>query len=182
MIDKASRWFRAHRTAALAGLLVIAAVLLGLVLAYRGTYKGGYAVPAAGEDKALSLPPPPIPTPAPRPVLAPPPATIAAPPQTASDDDGDADADDRDDDQRRIARAIDHAARKALRRGESVHWHKAGQEGFVMVSAPRDEADRTCRNVTATMLDEHGQTLSNAHLWCAPIDEQDDGDSWQPAT
>jgi cell division protein FtsN len=183
MIDRIAAWFQANRRAALAGLFVIAAVLFGLLLAYRGGYQAKYAVPAAGDDRALRLPPPPIPTPTPRVAVAPPPPA-AAPPAPAPDADADGDdedASDRQDDQRRIAKAIDHTVRKALRRGESVHWHKAGQEGFVMVSAPRDDGDRICRNVTATMLDAHGQTLSNAHLWCAPIDDQDDGDAWAPA-
>lgn len=179
MIDRARAWFEAHRMAALAGLFLVAAVLLGLVLAYRGDYRGKYAVPAAGDDKALSLPPPPIPTPAPRPVLAPPVAAAPAPAADPApgDEEADADSDDRQDDQRRIAKAIDHAVRKALRRGETVRWHKAGEEGVVMVSEARDDAERSCRNVTATILDDHGQTLSNAHLWCTPLDDED----WEPA-
>jgi hypothetical protein len=177
MIDTARAWFGAHRKLALAGLFLVAAVLLGLVLAYRGDYKGRYAVPTAGKDSALTMPPPPIPTPAPRPVLppAPQPAMAPAPAPTVEMSD---EMEDRAHDQRRIAKAIDHAVRKALHRGESVRWHKAGQEGFVMVSAPRDYPDRTCRNVTATMLDDHGETLSNAHLWCLFLDEEE----WRPAS
>jgi hypothetical protein len=179
MIETARLWFEAHRRPALAALFVVAAVLFGLVLAWRGEFKGRYAVPAAGADSALTLPPPPIPKLAPRPMMAPAPApapAVAAP--AIAEEPADAeDEEDAQDDQRRVAKAIDHAVRKALRRGESVHWHKAGQEGFVMVSEPREEPDRTCRNVTATMLNDHGQTLSNAHLWCAPIDDED---AWAP--
>jgi hypothetical protein len=178
MIETARLWFEAHRKPALAALFVAAAVLAGLILAWRGEYKGRYAVPTAGSDAAQRHAPPPIPTPAPRPAVTPPPAAPAlAPPPAAEAPVDDTAQEDADDDQRRIASAIDHAVRKALRRGESVRWHKAGQEGFIMVSEPRDGPDRTCRNVTATMLNDHGQTLSNAHLWCAPIDDEDE---WSP--
>jgi surface antigen len=184
MLDTARSWFGTHRKPALAALFVAAAVLLGLVLAWRGEFRGKYAVPTAGHDSALSLAPPPIATPTPRPAVASaarPAITAPAPPEaTDAADGGDDDArqstEDAQDDQRRIARAIDHAVHKALRRGETVRWHKAGQEGFVMVSEARDDPDRTCRNVTATVLDGHGQTLSNAHLWCTPIYDDD----WQP--
>jgi surface antigen len=76
-----------------------------------------------------------------------------------------------------MARAIEKAARKALDRGEPVRWHKAGERGYVVVSAPRDYPGRTCRNVSATINSDDGQTQSNSHLWCRPLD----GGDWVPA-
>ena len=164
----------------LAGLLV-AAVLIGLLAAWlsRGEFKGRYAIPEAGDDATpapIATPVPAKPAPiAPKIVApAPRPAPVVTSP-VVPDVDANVSSDD-DSDQQRMARAIERAARKALDRGEPVHWHKAGESGYVVVSEPREIGDRLCRNVSATIEGDDGQTQSNSHMWCQ---SDEDGD-WQP--
>jgi len=168
----------------LAGLLA-AAVLAGLLAAWlaRGDFKGRYAVPALGADKAASGTPQMAPAPmasappvnvAPRAQAAP--APLPPPPMIAEQDGPPPDADEAPSDTDRMARAIDKAARKALDRGEPVRWHKAGEKGYVVVSDIRDYGDRACRNVSATINSDDGPTQSSSHLWCTTPD----GD-WEPA-
>jgi hypothetical protein len=161
--------------------LLVAAVLIGLLAAWlsRGEFKGRYAIPEAGHDEApapVVAPVPAKPTPVAPKMIAPLPhqAPVVAPPD-APDTDVDTSPDD-DSDQQRMARAIERAARKALDRGEPVHWHKAGESGYVVVSEPREIGDRLCRNVSATIEGDDGQTQSNSHMWCQ---SEEDGD-WQP--
>lgn len=166
--DRRLRWL---------GTLLIAAVAIGLLAAWlsRGEFKGRYAIPELGADRNIASQPapaqkavPPLPKPAPAaPSLTdrPGPAAVA-----------DQIADQNEDDSARMARAIEKAARKALDRGEPVHWHKAGEEGYVVVSDARDFGDRVCRNVSATIDRDDGPAQSSSHLWCTTPD----GD-WQPA-
>jgi hypothetical protein len=176
------RLARNRTTRLLAGLLV-SAILIGLLAAWlsRGEFKGRYAIPEAGHDgtsASIAAPVPARPAPVAPKVIAPAPrpAPVVAPPG-APDADTDADtSSDDDSDQQRMARAIERAARKALDRGEPVHWHKAGESGYVVVSEPRDIGDRVCRNVSATIEGDDGQTQSNSHMWCQ---SDEDGD-WQP--
>jgi hypothetical protein len=169
--DRRVRW--------LAGLLV-AAVLIGLAAAWiaRGDFKGKYAVPALGADQAAPMPAPtalaPPATVAPK--TQAPPAQLPPPPVVAEEDGPPPDADEAPSDSDRMARAIDKAARKALDRGEPVRWHKAGEEGYVVVSDERDYGSRACRNVSATINSDNGPTQSSSHLWCTTPD----GD-WAPA-
>jgi hypothetical protein len=159
----------------LVGLLV-AAIVVGLLAAWlsRGEFKGRYAVPALGADHpdmpARQAAPAVIrPVALPRTTPSAPSPTATEPqPAPAEEDDAPGDAD-------RMARAIDKAARKALRRGEPVRWHKAGESGYVVVSEPRDVGDRTCRNVSATIDGDDGRTQPSSHLWCTS-----DGDDWEP--
>lgn len=174
------RLTRSRTTRSLVGLLV-AAVLIGLLAAWlsRGEFKGRYAIPEAGHDEApapTAAPVPAKPAPVAPKMIAPMPrpAPVVAPPDV-SDTDADTFPDD-DSDQQRMARAIERAARKALDRGEPVHWHKAGESGYVVVSEPREIGDRLCRNVSATIEGDDGQTQSNSHMWCQ---SEEDGD-WQP--
>jgi hypothetical protein len=170
-----------NRTARLLAGLLIAAVLIGLLAAWlsRGEFKGRYAIPEAGHDGTSASTIAPVPA-KPAPVApkviapAPRPVPVVTPPDTPDVDAGDS-ADD-DSDQQRMARAIERAARKALDRGEPVHWHKAGESGYVVVSEPREIGDRVCRNVSATIEGDDGQTQSNSHMWCQSEDEGD----WQP--
>jgi hypothetical protein len=168
-----SRW--------LAGLLA-AAVVIGLLAAWlaRGDFKGKYAVPAWGADRtvpAQQSAPAAAPAPVhPAPRTQTPPAALPPPPVVAERDSPPADADAPPSDTDRMARAIDKAARKALDRGEPVRWHKAGEEGYVVVSDIRDYGDRACRNVSATINSDDGPTQSSSHLWCTTPD----GD-WEPA-
>lgn len=167
----------------LSGLLM-AAVIAGLLAAWlaRGEFKGRYAVPALGADRNAVAQ-----HTAPAPALAAPPASIAPkarvapvplppPPIVAEQDGPPPDADEPPSDTDRMARAIDKAARKALDRGEPVRWHKAGEDGYVVVSDERDYGDRACRNVSATINGGDGPTQSSSHLWCTTPD----GD-WAPA-
>ncbi|PXA86702.1 hypothetical protein DMC47_34040, partial [Nostoc sp. 3335mG] len=104
------------------------------------------------------------------------PAPLPPPPVVAEEDGPPPDADETPSDSDRMARAIDKAARKALNRGEPVRWHKAGEEGYVVVSDERDYGGRACRNVSATINSDDGPTQSSSHLWCTTPD----GD-WEPA-
>jgi hypothetical protein len=174
--DRRVRWL---------GGLVVVAVLIGLLAAWlaRGDFKGRYAVPALGADRNGTVAPPsaPAPTLAAAPIPAAPkaqaaPAPLPPPPIVAEQDGPPPDADEAPGDSDRMARAIDRAARKALDRGEPVRWHKAGEEGYVVVSDIRDYGDRACRNVSATINSDDGPTRSSSHLWCTTPD----GD-WEPA-
>jgi hypothetical protein len=170
--DRRVRWL---------GGLLVAAVLIGLAAAgiARGEFKGRYAVPALGADKNGIVAQQAAPTPAtgaPPARTQAPPAQIPPRPVVADGDGPPPDADEAPSDGERMARAIDKAARKALDRGEPVRWHKAGEEGYVVVSDERDYGDRACRNVSATINSDDGPTQSSSHLWCTTSD----GD-WAPA-
>lgn len=179
------RSIRRDRRVQWLGGLVVAAVLIGLAAAWiaRGDFKGKYAVPALGADRdvaavqqaatAPAVVPPGNPTPK---TQASPPAQLPPPPIVAEEDGPPPDADEAASDSDRMARAIDKAARKALDRGEPVRWHKAGEEGYVVVSDERDYGGRACRNVSATINSDDGPTQSSSHLWCTTPD----GD-WAPA-
>jgi hypothetical protein len=166
------------------GGLVITAILAGLLAAWlaRGEFKGRYAVPALGADRAaVAQQTAPAAAPVARPASTAPKARIAPvplpPPPIVAEQDGlPPDTDDPPSDTDRMARAIDRAARKALDRGEPVRWHKAGEDGYVVVSDERDYGDRACRNVSATINGDSGPTRSSSHLWCTTPD----GD-WAPA-
>jgi hypothetical protein len=171
-----------NRTTRLLAGLLVAAILIGLLAAWlsRGEFKGRYAIPEAGRDGVSASIAAPVPArPAPVSKATPPaprPAPVVAPPGAPeADTDADASSDD-DSDPQRIARAIERAARKALDRGEPVHWHKAGESGYVVVSEPREIGDRVCRNVSATVEGDDGQTQSDSHLWC----QSEKDDEWQP--
>ena len=157
------------RRLAIAGAVLAVAVLLGALIGGRTTsgFAGRYTVPSAGA---------PIPAgaagPLPPPVAATPPRPAPPPPPVATDV---ADAPPVDEDADRIADAIDRATRKALRRGEPVRWHKAGERGYVTVSEPVDDGERLCRNVSATIESDDGAVRSSTHLWCSA-----DGDDWEP--
>jgi hypothetical protein len=186
MIERTERGtMRMNRQGRMLIALIAAAILIGLLAAWlsRGEFKGRYAVPSLGARTAQSVPTPapaptpvirvPEPTPPARVVRQAPPAPTLVPPveenaDAASPPDGERD---------HMARAIEKAARKALDRGEPVRWHKAGERGYVVVSEPRDSPGRTCRNVSATINSDNGQTRSNSHLWCRPLD----GGAWAPA-
>ncbi len=166
----------------LAGLL-IGAVAIGLIAAWlaRSEFKGRYAIPEWGADRNATVPQIAATTAPAAPVASPPPARVRPappplPPMVAEQDDPAAMQDEDDGDAARMARSIDKAARKALRRGETVRWHKAGKEGYVVVSDIRDYGDRACRNVSATINGDTGPTQSSAHLWCTTPN----GD-WAPA-
>jgi hypothetical protein len=178
--DRRVRWL---------GGLLIAAVLIGLAAAWiaRGDFKGKYAVPALGADRNGVVAQQAAPAPSAAPVALAPPASVAPraqatpaplppPPIVAEEDGPPPDADQAPSDPDRMARAIDKAARKALDRGEPVRWHKAGEEGYVVVSDERDYGNRACRNVSATINSDNGPTQSSSHLWCTTPD----GD-WAPA-
>jgi len=178
--DRRLRWI---------GGLLATAVLIGLLAAWiaRGDFKGKYAVPALGADKAVATAQQQQPLPASTPASVAPPASVASkarvapaplpPPPTVAEEDGPPpDADGAPGDTERMARAIDRAARKALDRGEPVRWHKAGEKGYVVVSDVRDYGNRACRNVSATINSDDGPTQSSSHLWCTTPD----GD-WAPA-
>lgn len=166
--DRRARWI---------GGLLIAAVLIGLAAAWiaRGDFKGKYAVPALGADKAVPVTQQAAPADM-APKTQAPPARLPPPPITAEEDGPPSYADDAPSDSDRMARAIDRAARKALDRGEPVRWHKAGERGYVVVSDERYYGDRACRNVSATINTDDGPTQSSSHLWCTTPD----GD-WEPA-
>jgi hypothetical protein len=164
---------------ALAGGLALVAILIGtaLALGITGGFKSGAVLPQAGSEaptNPVGPLPPPVGRAAPR-IVKPAPPPLPAPaiadeaPQTAPVEDEDAD---------RIAGAIARTARKALRRGEPVRWHKAGEEGYVSVGEPSFAGGRMCRTVTAVILTDSGERQSGTHLWCA-LDE--DGDDWAPA-
>ena len=173
--DRRVRWL---------GGLLVAAILAGLLAAWlaRGEFKGRYAVPGLGADRAdVAQQTVPAVAPAARPASTAPKARIAPPPLppppiVAEQDGPPPDTDERPSDTDRMARAIDRAARKALDRGEPVRWHKAGEDGYVVVSDARDYGDRACRNVSATINGGDGPTRSSSHLWCTTPD----GD-WAPA-
>ena len=176
--DRRVRWL---------GGLLVAAVLIGLAAAWiaRGDFNGKYAVPALGADRNGAVAQQVAPMPAPAPFAPPvatapktqaPPAQLPPPPMVAEEDGPPPDADEAPSDSDRMARAIDRAARKALDRGEPVRWHKAGEEGYVVVSDERYYGDRACRNVSATINSDNGPTQSSSHLWCTTPD----GD-WAPA-
>ncbi len=163
-----------HRRRWQLSALLAAAVLVGLLAAWlsRGEFKGRYAVPDAGHEAAV-----PMATPTPTLATLPPPRAappvVTAPPAPSDEEN---DASDAAEDQQRIADAIENAARKALDRGEPVHWHKAGERGYVVVSDARDIDGRTCRNVSATIDGDDMQTQSTSHMWC----QSDDDGEWQP--
>lgn len=163
------------------GGLVAATVLIGLVAAWiaRGDFKGRYAVPMLGADKSAEAARQTAPLPAaPRVITTPGPQAAPAPPPPVVAEEGrpPSDGDEEPSDSDRMARAIDKAARKALDRGEPVRWHKAGENGYVVVSDIRDYGERACRNVSATINTDDGYTRSSSHLWCTTPD----GD-WAPA-
>lgn len=166
------------KTQALAALLAIGiAIGCGVLAGLFGTghFDGRYAVPVQGDAPHVVTPSPVAAArPAPPPKTVPPPPVVAAaplPPDRTGETDEDEDGD-------RIADAIGRATQKALDRGEPVRWHKAGRSGFVVVSEAQYYPGRSCRSVSATIVDdEGGQTRSAPHLWCQS-DEDEDGD-WQ---
>jgi hypothetical protein len=80
------------------------------------------------------------------------------------------------DDRADIDRAILTATPQALESGEPERWKASGKSGYVVVSAPQDYADRTCRNVYATIIDHQAQTQSVSHQWC----RSSGGGEWAP--
>ena len=63
--------------------------------------------------------------------------------------------------------AVRRATLRALKSGETRIWKHRGQRGYVLVSRPTDYSDRTCRQVSYTLIPEAGDQLTSAPLqWC----------------
>jgi surface antigen len=185
MIERTERGtIKVNRQGQMLIALLGAAILIGLLAAWlsRGEFKGRYAVPSLGDRAAQPAPSPARAIAAPKPIEAQPTHVVRQAPEaptlmppTMENDDTNV-SPSIDDDRDRMAAAIEKAARKALRRGEPVRWHKAGQRGYVVVSDARDYGERTCRNVSATINSDNGPAQSSSHPWCTTPD----GD-WAPA-
>jgi len=78
---------------------------------------------------------------------------------------------------REIGQAIDDATRVALQSGATAKWHKNGQKGYVVVSGPTVNGEKTCRSVAWTDNISRSdnvtcvrQTAANGHRNISPFD------------
>ena len=63
--------------------------------------------------------------------------------------------------------AVRRTTLRALKSGETRIWKHRGQRGYVLVSQATDYSDRTCRQVSYTLIQEAGDQLTSAPLqWC----------------
>jgi hypothetical protein len=122
--------------------------------------------PGWGAEDAIQA----VPSPAPREASSSAKGDAAAPDDAEDDEDADRQG------QADVARAIHRATLRALDRGEPVHWHKDGLEGYVTVSEPRETPTGLCRNVSATMGTDEDERQSGDHLWC----QSDGSGEWVP--
>lgn len=76
-----------------------------------------------------------------------------------------------------VGAAITAATPKALETGEPQRWRVHGKTGYVVPSTAQAYADRSCRNVYATIIEGGVQTQSQSQQWC----RLNDGGEWTPA-
>jgi hypothetical protein len=75
-----------------------------------------------------------------------------------------------------VAAAITAATPDALETGQPQRWSVDGKTGYVVPSAAQVYADRSCRNVYSTIIDDGAQTQSQSQEWCW----RNDGSGWKP--
>lgn len=63
--------------------------------------------------------------------------------------------------------AVRRTTLRALKSGETRIWKHRGERGYVLVSRATEFSDRTCRQVSYTLIPESGDQLASAPLqWC----------------
>jgi len=97
---------------------------------------------------------------------------VALPADTPRDDESASLASAPPDD---VGGAITAATPDALETGQPQRWSVDGKSGYVVPSAVRGYADRSCRNVYATIIEGGAQTQSQTQQWC----RLNDGGEWK---
>lgn len=76
-----------------------------------------------------------------------------------------------------VETAMTAAMPDALETGQPQRWSASGKTGYVVPSTVQAYADRSCRNVYATIIEGRAQTQSQSRQWC----RLNDGGEWKPA-
>jgi hypothetical protein len=75
-----------------------------------------------------------------------------------------------------VGTAIAAATPDALETGRPQLWSVDGKTGYIVPSIVRAYADRSCRNLYATIIEDGAQTRSQSRQWC----RLNDASEWKP--